>query len=89
MLPGKDLDDAIAAGGDYEAAVLTPHHAADTLATHDAVRGDLLRANAFVERPETDRGVVTRRDGFTSVFAEGQGGDGGGVGQHAISALAC
>jgi hypothetical protein len=32
---------------------------------------------------------VTRRDGFTSVFAEGQGGDGGGVGQHAIGALAC
>lgn len=89
MLPGKDLDDAIAAGGDYEAAVLTPHHAADTFATHDAVRGDLLRANAFVQRPETDRGVVTRRDGFMSVFAEGQGGDGGRVGQHAISALAC
>ena len=89
MLPGKDLDDAIAAGGNYEAAVLTPHHAADALATHDAVRGDLLRANAFVKRPKTDRGVVTRGDGFSSVFAERQGRDGGGVGQHAVCALAC
>jgi hypothetical protein len=67
---------------------LTPHNAAHAFAAHDAVRGDFLRADALVERPEADGSVVTGGHGFSSVFAEGEGGDGGGVGEHLVGALA-
>lgn len=70
ILSREHLDDAVAAGGDDEAAVLAPDDAAHALTTHDTGRCDLLCADALVERPEPDRGVVACGDGFTAIFAD-------------------
>ena len=86
-LSRKHLDNPVAAGRNHQPAVLAPDHAADSFAAHDAVGGDFLRADALVEGPESDRGVVACRHGFAAVFAKGQGRDGGRVGEHAICAL--
>ena len=59
-LPRKHLDNAIAARRHNEAPVLAPHNTAHAFAAHDAVRGDFLRADALVERPEADGCVVAR-----------------------------
>lgn len=87
-LSREHLDHTIATGRDDKAAVLAPHDAAHAFATHDAGRRDLLRANAFVERPEADRSVVAGRYGFAAIFADRKGGDGRGVGEHAVCTLA-
>lgn len=83
----EDFDDTVATCGDNEASVLAPDNAAYAFAAHNAVGCDFLRADALLEGPEADRGVVTSRYGFTAVFAEGEGGDSGWVGEHAICAL--
>jgi hypothetical protein len=86
-LSRKYLDNPVAAGRNHKPAVLTPDYAADSFAAHDAVGGDFLRADALVERPEPDRGVVACRYGFATVFAKGERRYGGWVGKHAVSAL--
>ena len=83
----EHLDDAVAARGNDEAPILAPHDAAHALAAHDAVCRNFLCADALVERPEADRGIVPCGDGFAAVFADGEGGDGGGVGEHVVGAL--
>lgn len=87
ILSCKDLHDSVTARRDHEASILAPDHAADALTTHDSVSGDLLRADALVERPETNRGVMPGGHGFATVLAQREGGDGGRVGQHAVCAL--
>jgi hypothetical protein len=86
-LPSKDLDNAVAACGDDQAAILTPHDAAHAFAAHDAVRSDLLCADALVEGPEANGCVMTRGHSFTPVFAEGEGRDSGGMGKHLVCTL--
>lgn len=67
-LPGKHLDHAVAPAADNPPAVLAPHYRARALASHDAVRGDLLRAAALLKRPEPQGGVVTSRDELAAVW---------------------
>ncbi len=50
---------------------------------------DFLAAGAFFQRPEAQAGVVAGGDEFGARGGEGEGGDGGGVGEHAVGALAC
>lgn len=71
----KDLDNTIASSRDNKASVLAPDNTADTFTTHDAVSSNFLCTYALVERPEANRRVMAGRDSFTTVFAEGQGGN--------------
>jgi hypothetical protein len=84
----KNLDDAIAAAANDPPPILAPDDAADALAAHESVAGDFLRAGSFLERPEAEAGVVAGGDEFGARRGEGEGGDGGGVGEHAVGALA-
>lgn len=86
-LSSEDLDDAIAARGHDQAAVLAPDNTADALTTHNAMCGDFLGADALVEGPEAYGGVVTGRYGFATIFTDGEGGDGGWMGEHVVGAL--
>jgi hypothetical protein len=86
-LPSKDLDNAVAACGDDQAAILTPHNAAHAFAAHNAVRSDLLCADTLVEGPETNGCVMACGNGFAPVFAEREGGNSGGMGEHLVSTL--
>lgn len=85
--PRKHLDDAIPAPTDDPSPVLTPHHAADALPAHQPVARDFLRARSFLHRPEAEAGVVACRDEFRARGREGEGRDGGRVGEHVIRAL--
>lgn len=50
---------------------------------------DVLGTDALLEAPEADTGVVAGGDGFAAVLGKGKRGDGGRVGEHVVSALAC
>lgn len=88
-LPGKHFNHAVAPSADDPPAVLAPHHRARALAPHNAVRRDLLRAAALLERPEPQRGVVARRHELAAVGGQGEGRDRGGVSYHIVCTLAC
>ena len=49
---------------------MAPHNATDAFATHDPMTRNLLRADALLERPEADGGVVSGRDGLAPVLAD-------------------
>lgn len=88
-LSGKHLDDTVAARTDHESSVAAPADVADTFAPHGPVRYDILCADSLLKGPETDAGVVPGGDGFAAVLGEAERRDGGGVGEHGVSALAC
>ena len=71
VLSRKHLDNAVATRADDVPPVLAPHDAAHALAAHRPVRHDVLRADALVQRPESDRGVVACGHGFPAVVGEG------------------
>jgi len=48
QLPSEDFDDSISSSADDQAAILTPHHSADTFSTHDAVTRHHLRTNTLL-----------------------------------------
>lgn len=48
---------------------------------------NLLRAASFLQGPEAEAGVVAGGDEFAAIGGERKGGDGGGVGEHVVSAL--
>lgn len=72
----KDLDNPIAAGAHDQPAVLTPADAAHALATHGAVADNVLGADALLERPEADAGVMAGGDGLAPVLGQAERGDG-------------
>lgn len=51
-LSSKHFDNAVAAAADHPATA--PHDGADTLAAHNAMGRDLLRAGPRLERPEAE-----------------------------------
>ena len=69
-LSRKDLDDAITAAAGHPFPVPTPHDAADTLAAHNSVTGDLLRAAAFFQGPEPQAGVVAGGHQLAAIWGE-------------------
>jgi hypothetical protein len=75
FLPCENLDDAVTARTDNKSAISTPNNATNAFATHDAMTGKLLHADALFEVPEADAGIMTGRDCFAAVFAEGKGGN--------------
>lgn len=87
VLPGKDLDNAIAAATDDPFAVRAPHDGADALAPHNAVARDLLRAGPLLKAPETQGRIVTGADQLLTVGAERQARDGRRVSEHVVGAL--
>ena len=50
---------------------------------------DILDTSPLLERPEPQASVVASGDEFAAVGRKREGGDGGGVGEHVISALSC
>ena len=86
--PGKNLDNAIAATTNNPPAVLAPDNGTNTLTTHDAMARDILDTRPLLERPEAETGIVARGDEFAAVGRKGESGDGGGVGEHVVGALA-
>lgn len=72
-LSTEHFNDSIATGANHPAAVLTPDDATDALPAHDAVACDLLRARAFLERPEPEAGIMTGGDKFASIRGEREG----------------
>lgn len=85
----KDLHHPIPTRRNDEPTILAPLNIAHALTAHRAMRHDFLRANALLQRPEADAGVVAGRHGFAAVFGEREGGDGRGVREHVVRALAC
>lgn len=69
----EDLNNAIAACTDHQSPILTPRDAADAFTSHGSVGDDVLSADAFLQAPETDRGVVAGGDGFAAVLREAEG----------------
>lgn len=72
-LAREDLNNAIATCTDHQPPILTPADAAHAFASHGPVGHDVLRADAFLQAPETDRGVVAGGDGFAAVLREAEG----------------
>lgn len=87
--PRKNLNNPIPTGADDQSAVLAPRNVADAFAAHGPVADEVLRADALLERPDADAGVVAGGHGLAAVLGEGEGGDGGGVGEHGVRALTC
>lgn len=87
-LPRENLNNAIAPRRDDIPSIMAPNDRADALAAHGPVRRDVLGADALVEGPEADTRVVASRDGLPAIFAQRERGDGGGVREHGVCALA-
>lgn len=85
----ENLDNTISARADDQPAIAAPANIANTFTAHGPVGDDVLRANSLLQRPETYARVVPGGNGFAAVLGEAEGGYGGGVGEHGISALAC
>ena len=49
---------------------------------------DFLGAAALLEGPEAKAGVMACGDELAAILGEGERGDGGGVGEHIVGALA-
>lgn len=67
ILSRENLHHAIAASTNDPAPIVAPYHRAHSLAAHQAMAGDLLRAAALLQTPETQAGVVARRHEFAAV----------------------
>lgn len=88
-LSRKHFHNSIATSANNKPAVAAPADVANAFAAHSAVGDNILRADAFLERPETNASVVAGGDGFAAVFGEAKGGDGGRVREHGVCALTC
>jgi len=88
MLPRKDLHHPIPAATYNPAAILAPHDSTDPFSSHKSMAREFLDATPLFEAPEPEAGVVAGGDEFPAVRGKGEGGDGGGVGEHGVSALA-
>lgn len=87
-IPRKDLHYSITTRTNHPSIIFSPRYSAYTLTTHQSVGGNLLNASPFLETPEAKGGVVAGGDEFATIVRQGQSGDGGGMGEHIIGALA-
>jgi len=85
----KHLHNPISTRTDNKPPITAPTNIANPFSPHSPVGHDVLRADPFLQTPEANAGIVASRDGFAAVFREAEGGDGGWVGEHGVSALAC
>ena len=65
---GKNLDYSVSSRTDDPSPILTPHDRADALSTHQPVTGYFLCTASFLERPESETGIMTRRHKLAAVW---------------------
>lgn len=87
MLPRKNLHHSIPTPTDNPAAILAPHDGTHPLAPHKSMTREFLDATPLFKAPEPEASVVAGGDEFPAVGGEGEGGDGGGVGEHGVGTL--
>lgn len=86
-LPCKHLHNTIAATADNPLAVLAPDDGANSLAAHDAVARNLLRAGSLLKTPEPQGGVVAGADELTAIWTERKARDRCRVSEHVVRTL--
>lgn len=89
ILSRENLDHAVATTAHDPFTILTPDARAHALAAHDAVARDFLDARALLQAPEPQGRVMARADELPPFGAKRQAGNGVGMREHVVRALAC
>ena len=61
-------DNPISTSANHQPPIRTPRNVTNALASHSAMGHNILRADAFLKRPETNASIVAGGDGFAAVF---------------------
>lgn len=88
-LPYKNLPNPIPPNTNHQSPIPTPRHITHPLPPHRPMTNNILRTNPLLQAPEPDTRVVARAHRLPAILRKGEGGDGGGVREHGVGALAC